>query len=344
MNNLNENSVNKIYNEGQNHIKTSYFKFKFSPDYLSAVSCFTDAAAGYRKLKMFNQSLQAYEDAIKCNKQLLESWQEGQNWQEMADICIFDMNDFTNGWNYLKNSSLSYKIAGKFTSGIKVYNDFAQRLIEINRSLDAVKILREAIDDCFEHTHDELIRISLEEVFNKILDVYCQIENFVNAIELIEKYIKLQKTLKNEAKHKISKNYVKLGMLRIIIGELYMSENLINDMFSSYDSSCSDDIDDLRKLNKCFKDGNKKEFNFLVTYAFSLFQNNLLKALKKSFDKSLEERMNLQDLNLNSNQIIDLNLIEAVSTISLDETKANSEIGKDETNANNNLVNGDDYL
>ncbi len=73
-------------------------------------------------------------------------------------------------------------------------------------------------------------------------------------------------------------------MLMIINNEAYMIDGIVNDMFAVYDSSCGDDIEDLKELYKSFSEVNKQKFNSLLSYSFSLFQNNLLKALKKSFD------------------------------------------------------------
>jgi hypothetical protein len=356
MDSSNINSIHKLFKKGQDALKTSFFSFKFNPDHLSAVSYFTEAAHGYRKHKLFNESILAFNEAIKCNKELHESWAQGQNYKELAEIFIYDLNQFNDGWKCLQNSSLSFKIAGKFTSGIKVYQDFSEKAIELQKMDQALIFLKQAVEDCLEHTHDDLVRISLEEVFNKLLDVYCNLKKFEDAIILTEKYIKLQKTLKNEPKHKISKNYLKLGMLRIIIDELYMAENVVDDMFSVYDSSCADDIEDLKKLNKSFKEFNKKDFNYLVVYAFSLFSNNLLKALRSVFESRMQGNANgnvINSNNTNRNVIfVDRIIPTDISNISMNETNANSDINLEydqESNQNvqnnvNENTHADDYL
>lgn len=347
MNNTDVNSVNKLFKKGQDALKTSLFSFKFNPDYLSGVSYFTDAAKGYKKLKMFNESLKAFEEAIKCNKQLMESWAEAVNYQEMADICMFEQPhpDFNSGLKYLRNSSMSYKLSGKFTSGIKVYLDFSARLVETKGNyLGASTILKEAFEDCLDHTHDDLIRISMEESYNALLDVYCSMEKYVDAINLVEKYIQIQKTIKDEKKHKISKNYVRLGMLRIIIDEAYMAQNLVEEMYSFYDSSCSDDIDDLRKLVKSYEEGNKKDFGYLMTYAFTLFNNSLLKALKKAFDTKAATivSQSIPVNRVNQNIIVLPGNSGSAYNFDHDETKANTEYENDlqsEFSANTGMSN-----
>lgn len=347
MYNKDKSAYDKMFKEAKNCLKTSFFSFKFNPDFLSAVSYFGDAAKGYKQLKLWKESLVAFEETIKCNKKLLESWAEGQNWNEMAEIYIFYLNDFQKGWDCLKNSSYSFKVAGKFTTGMKVYQDAAQKLIENGKYNDALIILKEGYSDSSDQIHDDLIRISLEEIYNKLLDVYCFLESYPDAIELIEGFIKLQKSIKEEKKHKISKNYVKLAMIRIIIDEAYMAEKLIDEMFSVYDSSCSDDIDDLRKLIKSFKDANKKNFGFLITYAYSLFQTNLLKALKKAFDKvELQTQNEMSNNNLNRN-VINLNSNFMNDQISENDTKANTMIDNNsqvESEIHRNNPQADDYL
>jgi hypothetical protein len=342
-NEINSTFVDKLFKKGQSELKTSFFSFKFSPDYLSAVNYFVDAAKGYKQLKMFKESIVAFEEAIKCNKKLLESWQEAVNYSEIADIYLFHLNDFNLGFNALKNSSLSYKLSGKFTSGIKIYLDFANRLKETkNNFVAAEQILMEAYEDCKEHTHDELIRISLEETFTNLFDLLCQNDRMEKAIELIENYIKIQKSLKDEKKYKISKNFVKLGMLRIIINEAYMAENLIEEMYAFYSSDCSDDIDDLKKLIKAFKEGNKKDFTFLNTYAFSLFSNNLLKALKKKFDQKIDQlNINVIQNNQGNARIINSNISGEVESNYTEDTKATSEICNEIEVVNNP---SDEYL
>jgi tetratricopeptide (TPR) repeat protein len=313
----NVKDLNKKFKEAQDCLKTSFFSLKFKPDYLGAVTSFTDVAKGYRFLKMWNESLKAFEEAIKCNKQLLESWAEGVNWNEMAEIYFLELKDYDKGWQCLKNASLSIKIAGKFHSGIKLYIDMVNKLQEKNEWKLCLMILTEAYKDCADQTHDELIRISLEEVLNKLIDIQCQLERYQDSVNLLEEYITIQRTIKEEPRHKITKNYIKLGMLRIIIDELYMAEKIIDSMFEVYDSSCGDDIEDLRKLCKSFKECNKKDFSFLITYAFVYYQNNLLKALRQTFSKLENSRQIAGNSNANVSNIRPV--INLPSNINLDD-------------------------
>ena len=334
--------ANKLYKKGEDALKTSYFSFKFSPDYLSAVHYFQEAANEYKQIELYKESIKSYEEAIKCNKQLNESWAQGQNYNEMANIYIFKLNEFDKGWQYLQNACMSYKIEGKFSSGIKLYLDASNKLTENKKYNEASILLKSAFEDCAEQTQDELIRISLEESYSKLLDIYCCLENYPDAIRLVESYIKIQKSIKEEKKYKISQNYLKFAILNIINGEAYMAKHCIDDMYSCYDSSSSDDIDDLKKLINAFETVNKKDFDYLMTYSFSLFQNNLLKGLKKAFEKKIDQSsqyVNIQNENNNINQIIQEN------DSLYNETKADSEIVSIDNQNNYNPSNhSEDYL
>lgn len=297
------NEINKMFKEGKSALKTSFFSLKFSPDFLSAVHYFTEAAKGYRKHKQFKQAIESFQEAIKCNKELLESWAEGSNNKEIAEIFLFDLLDYETGLQYLRRASMCYKIAGKFQSGLRIIIDAAKRLIEVNQKDLACKLLLEVFEDCCDNTEDQLNVITFEEVVPVIINLLCELNKFNEAVKILEKTIKIQKTLKNEKKFKISRNYIKIAMLRLITGEDYLVDGVIEDMFSVYDSSCSGDIDDTKQLKNTFADLNNVNLNNLIQYSYSLYETNLLKALRKEFDKRKELAANQQN---NANKHFDL--------------------------------------
>lgn len=327
--------LDKLFKEAQSDLKTSFFSLKFSPDFLSAVVNFTDAAKGYRKIKQFKEALKSFEEAIKCNKKLLEGWAEGQNFLEMAEIYLFELNDEVNGLKCLKDASYAIKLTGKLSMSVKIYIEKAEKLIENGKTQLALKILQEAFDDCKENTHDDLMRISLEEIFVKILDLLCGLEKIADAAEFVISYIKIQKTLKEEKKYKVSKNYLYLGLIRIIMNEAYLVDSIIDEMFSFYDYSCSDDIDDLKNAAKYFEELNKAKISNLLIYSFSLFPNNLLKAFRKVYDKKEVAGVANQVRNVNLNSV---NVNNNINKVDFDETRdqtvLSSYLGDDDSNSN----------
>lgn len=343
--------LDKLFKEGQSDLKTSFFSLKFSPDFLGAVVNFTDAAKGYRKIKLFQESLKSFEEAIKCNKKLLESWAEGQNYLEMAEIYLFELDDNIKGFQCLKNASFGIKLTGKLSMSVKIYMETAQKLLDKGKVKLALEILKEAYSDCKENTHDDLMRISLEEIFVKILDVLCLLEMFADAAELITSYVNIQKTFKDEKKYKVSKHYLYLGLIRLIMDEAYLVDSILDEMFLYYDNSCSDDVEDLRNCAKYFQELNKQKMNNLFTYSFSLFPTNLLKALRKAYDKKEKSGVSNEMRNVNFNNAPLNNNNNNYSNSDLNETRdktVNSYLGDEEENSqqpnNNTAPAADDYL
>jgi hypothetical protein len=337
-------NIDKIFKEAQSDLKTSFFSLKFSPDYISAVQNFTDAAKGYRKLSLFKESIIAFEEAIKCNKKLLESWSEGQNYLQMAEIYLEELNDEINGLINLKNASFAIKITGKLSMSIKIYIDLANKIQDKKIFSLSLKLLKMAYDDCKDYTHDDLIKISMEECYGKIIDILCMKESYAEAAELITDFIKIQKTWKDEKKYKISKNYLYLGLIRLIMNEGYLIDSIVDDMFGFYDNSCSDDIEDLRNTHKAFEEIDKNKINNLIKYSYSLYPNNLLKSLKKSFDKreatGISNRVN--NLNVNVKGNFDDNDTQANTVISY--IGDNNELNNENNNNNHQSSGTDDYL
>jgi tetratricopeptide (TPR) repeat protein len=316
--------IDKLYKEAEKDLKTSYFSLKFNPDYLSAVVHFTDAAKGYRKLKRFKDSLNAFERAIECNTKLNESYAEGQNWLEMAEIYAFELNETSNWFNCLKKAAYYHKLTGRIHSGIRVLTEFSRKLLEANRYDMALQVLKEAYNDSKDNLHEDITKLSLEDVSNSIIDLLCQLEKFKDAIIFLDSHITLQKGFDKKAK--ISKNYIKLGMLMIITNESYMVDKIINEMYGVYDQSCGDDIDDLKELLKAYTECNKQKFNYSISYAFSLFSNNLLKALKKAFEKRVETQIIISNSNNVSEPVmVDLNETKETDIPHQDEPRDISE-------------------
>ena len=89
---MNQQDCDKLYNKGMGKLKTSFFSFKFSPDYVGAVDDFIAAAKGFRKLGLAPQSITCFKKAIECNHNLNDYWAEGNCYVSIAEIHFFDLN------------------------------------------------------------------------------------------------------------------------------------------------------------------------------------------------------------------------------------------------------------
>ena len=286
---MDEKECLKKIKAGQKDLKTGLFSFKFSPDYMSASENFTEAAKGYKKLKMYQQSIDAYMQAIPCHKKLNDYFSAANCFLDIGEMYLFDLGDYAKAEENLKEASYNLKMGGKYTSAIKVYTDISAKLMAAKDFEKAEKILQIAFDECSEHLEDELVRISFEEVFNQLLDVLCSQKKYKESIKMVDTFIQNQLSYGETNKYKISKNYIRLALLRIANDEMYMVAGIVPKMWELGYEDAHEDIDDLKKLVDAIETLNKKNFTFCMTCAFSLLQNNLLKGVQKAYEKQEKE-------------------------------------------------------
>ena len=317
---MNQQDCDKLYNKGMNKLKTSFFSFKFSPDYVGAVDDFDAAAKGYRKLGLSGQSITCFKKAIECNHHLNDYWAEGNCYVSIAEIYFFDLKTPDKGIEILKKASYAYQVSGKFTYAVKSYTVTAERFMENKEYETAEKILREAFDSCAQNTEDKLIGSTFENIYNKLLDVVCGLKKWIDAIEITQKYIDAQLKYPEKDNYRINKTYMKLCILRVINKEDYLCEDIFMKMFNSRYEDTTTDISDIRKLIDSIKTLNKKNFTYCVSSAFTLFENNLLKGLQVLYKEKEEEAKNgsnnneekegeniINTNNINNNNAIDNN-------------------------------------
>ena len=322
---MDEKDCNKVYNKGVNKLKTSFFSFKFSPDYLGAVDEFTSAAKGYRKLGLSNKSIASYQKAIECYHNLNDFWAEGNCNLGIAEIYLFDLKNSEKGIEFLKKANYCYQVSGKFSYGIKSIVTVAEKFMENKDYETAEKILKEAFNICADNTEDKLIGGTFEQIFNKLLDVECGMMKWAESINLTQKYVEAQLKYPEKDNYRINKTYMKLCILRIINGEDYLCDDIFMKMFNSRYEDTSTDIGDIKKLMDSIKNLDKKNFTYCVSSAFTLFENNLLKGLQALYKNKEEEAKNAGK-NENVINNVDDNTIN--------------------TNSNNNInnINNDEFL
>ena len=340
--NITEKDAEEKFKEGQKAITKSFFKFKFSADYLEGSEKFREAGKLYRKLKNYPKSIESFNQAIICYKKLNEYYESGNCYLEISEIYFFELNNEENGIKNLQNASIQYKIGGKNQQSIKLYTDLSDRFLNDKKFDIAEKILTLCLKECEESADNQLIRISGENVYSKFLDVLCAAKKYSQAIGITDNYIKSQLKFENKDMYKINQMYIKLAILRILNGEDYLVDEIIGKMYQLNYSDTKEDVSDLRKLIDSIKNLNKKNFNFALTATYSLFENNLLKGLQELYKKKEEEFSKLNDENKNNN-----NDNNNVNNEKKEENKIednNNEINTDskkEENNDNNINNND---
>ena len=286
---MNQQECDKLYNKGLGKLKTSFFSFKFSPDYVGAVDDFTAAAKGFRKLGQSGKSITCYKKAIECNHNINDYWAEGNCHVSISEIYFFDLKTPDPGLDALKKASYAFRLSGKFTYAVKSFVTTAERFMENKEYETAEKILNEAFNVCSENTEEKLIGATFEQIYNKLLDVQCGLLKWAEAISLTQKYINAQLKYPEKDNYRINKTYMKLCILRIINKEDYLCEDIFLQMFNSRYEDTATDISDIRKLMDSIKKLDKKNFTYCVSSAFTLFENNLLKGLQVLYKNREEE-------------------------------------------------------
>jgi tetratricopeptide (TPR) repeat protein len=286
---MNQRECDKLYNKGLSKLKTSFFSFKFSPDYVGAVDDFTAAGKGFRKLGQSGKSITCFKKAIECNHNINDYWAEGNCHISISEIYFFDLKTPDPGLEALKKASYAFRLSGKFTYAVKSFVTTAERFMENKEYETAEKILNEAFNVCSENTEEKLIGATFEQIYNKLLDVQCGLHKWAEAISLTQKYINAQLKYPEKDNYRINKTYMKLCILRIINKEDYLCEDIFLQMFNSRYEDTATDISDIRKLMESIKKLDKKNFTYCVSSAFTLFENNLLKGLQVLYKNREEE-------------------------------------------------------
>ena len=288
--------------EGYQLLKPSYCSFRFKPNYLEALECFNQAARDFKRIGLPEEQIVALEECAKCNKILAIYITEAANYKELCQLELqllfsseksekeaFNVDKLK---QYLSNSSFAYIKAGKFRESAQVYNIIIDQLKDHKEYMLAEELLATAFDENIIHYDDELVRISIDELIMKLLDVYCEIGNFKDAklkfIQYLEEQLKYKKDINDNSK--IMTSYIKLAVIRIINDELYMLTKIIDDMYKCYDSTCTDEIRDVQRLEKAFKEKDKKSFHFMMENVIFLYPSGMLKALRNKFKEVCDEK------------------------------------------------------
>ena len=289
---MNEQDCDKLYNKGIGKLKTSFFSFKFSPDYVGAVDDFSAAAKGFRKVGKPGKAITCFKKAIECNHHLNDFWAEGNCYVSLAEIYFFDLKTPDPGIEALNKASYAFQVSGKFSYSVKSFITTAERFMENKEYETAQKILKEAFNVCSSNTEDKLIGSTFEQIYNKLLDVLCGMEKWEDAIAITQKYIDAQLKYPEKDNYRINKTYMKLCILRVITKEEYLCEDIFLKMFNSRYEDTATDISDIRKLMDSIKNLDKKNFTYCVSSAFTLFENNLLKGLQVLYKAKEEQAKN----------------------------------------------------
>lgn len=302
---MNDKVCDNLYKNGENKLKTSFFTFKFSPDYIGALDDFTSAGKGYRQIGNSAKAINAFKKAIECNRKMNDYYSEGNLYVSIAEIYFFDYKSPEEGISMLNKASYAFQVAGKLSFAVKSFITTAERYMEKKEYETAEKILKEAFKTCCSNTEDKLVGASFEQIYNKLLDVECGLNKWPEAIELSQEYINSQLKYPEKDLYRLSKTYMKLAILRIINKEEFLCEEIFTKMYENKYDDTQTDVKDIRKVIDAINFLDKKKFTYCISSAFTLFENNLLKGLQNVYKRKEEEiKGKEQNININDNKNI----------------------------------------
>lgn len=254
----------------------------FDPDVLGAYKDFNYSANGYREMKYYEDYIKALDKCADCNHRLRIYFHEAKNYQDIAYIYWKKLDNFPSCVAYLRMASKAFQLDGKLMDSIDLINTFCRELIPTKEYEVCKEIISYAFNEGIKHFAHETVQIAMEETNTLLIDITSELGLFAEAIKETLRYIDV-KIQQRRSKRNIFKSYIVLGILRIIIGEIYIAESLINKLYEHNENN-HETINDYMKLIDSFKNEDKKTFNFCVNFTFSLLPNGLLKALRKAFE------------------------------------------------------------
>lgn len=285
----------KAEKKGDEELKTSFFQLKFSPDYVNAVGYYEKSAKIYRDNKSYQKAVDVYLKAVQCNKKLLESWAEGCNFLSVSEIYFLNLNNEIKGFEYMREAQISFKLANKYHASLKAMTDLSSKLQEYSEeaimpeySIISLKILREAWNDSINNVDNSVIMASIDSLFSKLLDSYLNESNkcdTLNGVQICNDYLKILDAQKVKKSHKFTNLYARMVMMKLMERKFKEAEEFINFAGKYVDSTTRDDVADMKSLISNFKEKREDKIKYLMTYSYHLFERNLLKNLKISFDQ-----------------------------------------------------------
>lgn len=271
----------------------------FEPKVLDAYNDYTKAADGYYGLELYEDYIKAMIKRAECNHQMRIHFDEGMIHQKIANVYWNKLHNANSCIAYMKMSSRAFQRGGKLMDSIVIFNTFCRELIPKKEFNLCNELIVFAFDAGINYFQEELVQIAMGDTNTLLIDITSELALFEIAIRETMRYIEAKKQSKL-SKNNIFRSYIILGILRIIVKDIHLADELIHDMYK-YNDNNQENINDYIKLINSFKNNDKKAFNFCVNYSFSLLPNGLLKALRKAFEANKYDSY----ISTDSNEFID---------------------------------------
>lgn len=205
-------SANKNLSKGLDCLKTSVVKFRFKPDYLSAIPYFKKAAEIFHGCCKFEEEINTRKKLIDCFNETKSFWEGGNEYEKIFKVQLNQLNKSNEAYESLINSYESYIKNKDYQDGIKFVSKSSDELFEKKEIELSKKSLELAFSGINKFYHlltlnDEDNRFYIYECIDKYINVLTELNEYETIIEKCECLVELIKNNKEDDKKEIVKYY-----------------------------------------------------------------------------------------------------------------------------------------
>lgn len=280
-------------------MKTCPLLFKCSPEYEEAIPYFKSAANGFKGARNHREEIYCREQLVICFQKTASLWEEGNEHEQIANIYFFELKDDKQGLKSITNAFQAYYNQGDYQSSTKAIQKIALNLRQEENIDTCEQVLKISFDSILKFGHlvvvkDDAPSDYIYKTFKLYFAVLIQNNKTRIAIENCDLLYKSLSSFEKDQSELFLIFFQKL--LGMIINEEEIDENLIDEC-----RKISEDREDQSRINcmieliKAIKNGDEKAFNNNTYEVGSGLDNEVIKNLKKAFNKIKSDNKELDE-------------------------------------------------
>jgi tetratricopeptide (TPR) repeat protein len=192
----NINEANHYKAEGDNEIKTSCIMCKFKPNYLDAVSSYISAADKFHNLQEYKEEIYCREKLVLCHRNLESEWEEGNEYDKIAKIYLFNLQDFPKAMQSVQNAHNAFFTKGEYKNAIDCVNKLSTKFADMGEDSYVEKCLVIAFEAVLMVFHTIATKPEeptdfIYDAINNYFSILFKLDQIDNVIQSAEKVIKV---------------------------------------------------------------------------------------------------------------------------------------------------------
>lgn len=272
---------------GLENLKTCAILFKCSPNYEEAIPYLKSAANGYKSLRNLKEEMFCRLQLIECFRKTDSLWEEGNEYERVSQIQIFELKDNVSGQKNIINAHRAFYEKGDYQEANNCIYKTVVNLRQDSANLDSSeKLLKVSFESLLKYSHVLLSKDEQSDFIYKTFKLFIatlvQNNKTRNAIESCDLMIK---AIKNFESNK--SNLFDVYLTKIVC--MIINESLESELAQVY-CECEafiEDREDFKKL-KAAKDikeaidfNIERKFNENIYLVGVSLDNELVKKLRK---------------------------------------------------------------